>query len=85
MSNNTHCNSFEYSDTVPSNDSFIDYAIVFQNDPFWMSLEDDDKVEYLRLLDDQYSADLYYRKRIESNLNTSLSKKSVNTKGDNND
>jgi hypothetical protein len=82
MSNNTHCNSFEYSDTVPSNDVFIEYAIAFQHDQLWTSLDDDDKVEYLRFLDDQYSAELSYRRRIDCHCNVML-RNSCNTKEDN--
>jgi hypothetical protein len=61
------CTSSDDSDQVPSTDSFIDYAVAFQNEPTWERLSPDDKVEYLRFLADQYYDELYYRDRLRNN------------------
>jgi hypothetical protein len=60
------CTSSDDSDQVPSTDSFIDYAVAFQNEPTWERLSPDDKVEYLRFLADQYYDELYYRERLRN-------------------
>jgi hypothetical protein len=65
MTNTFNCNSSEYSDHHPLNDSFIDYAVIFQGDQTWEELSHDDKVEYLNLLADEYEAEVFYRDRID--------------------